>query len=164
MGKFVPKFESTPVYVIDALPLDASDLMTYEYLREHRQEGPPPIANALAQGSPPPFSAEDGESESDAQSMADDDDGDIFKLVVRSGVTKDVTLNVRPTTTCGAIVKAFLKRAGIADQYLDDRSIREEGGPRLMIDGERMDPDTPISEADLEDGDQIEVNGLQHRQ
>jgi hypothetical protein len=90
--------------------------------------------------------------------MADDDDGDIFKLVVRSGITKDVTLKVRPATTCGAIVKAFLKRAVIADQYLEGRSIR--GGPRLMIDGERMDPETPISEADLEDGDQVEVDGL----
>jgi hypothetical protein len=134
---------------------DASDLVTYEYLRAHRQEHPPPTANAPALGSSPPPSAEDEESNSDSQSMVDDDDDDdIFKLVVRSGVTKDVTLKVRPTTTCGAIVKAFLKRAGIADQYL------EGGGPRLMIDGERMDPETPISEADLEDGDQVEVDGL----
>jgi len=140
--------------------MDAFNFVTYEYLREHRQEHPPPTANVLAQGSSPPGSAEDGESESDSQSMADDDDGDIFKLVVRSGVTKDVTLKVRPTTTCGAIVKAFLKRAGIADQYLEGRSIRGGGGPRLMIDGERMDPETPISEADLEDGDQVEVDGL----
>ena len=134
---------------------DASDLVAYEYLREHRQERPPPTANAPAQGTSPPGSAEDGESDSDSQ----DDDDDIFKLVVRSSVTKDVTLKVRPTTTCGAIVKAFLKRAGIADQYLEGRSIHG-GGPRLMIDGERMDPETPISEADLEDGDQVEVDGL----
>lgn len=147
----------------DASRSDASDLMTYEYLREHRQEHPLPSANALAQGSSPPESAEDGDDDSDSQSMADDDDGDIFKLVVRSGVTKDVTLKVRPTTTCGAIVKAFLKRAGIADQFLQGRSIGGRGGPRLMIDGERMDPETPISEADLEDGDQVEVDGLQHR-
>lgn len=145
--------------MVDASRLDASDLVTYEYLREHRQELPPPTANALAQGSSPPGSAEDGDSDSDPQSMADDDDGDIFKLVVRSGITKDVTLKVRPTTTCGAIVKAFLKRAVIADQYLEGRSIRG-GGQRLMIDGERMDPETPISEADLEDGDQVEVDGL----
>ena len=139
---------------------DAFNFVTYEYLREHRQERPPPTANAPAQGTSPPGSAEDGDSDSDSQSMADDDDGDIFKLVVRSGVTKDVTLKVRPTTTCGAIVKAFLKRAEIADQYLEGRSIRGGGGPQLMIDGERMDPETPISEADLEDGDQVEVDGL----
>lgn len=93
----------------------------------------------------------------------DDDDDDVFKLVVRSGVTKDVTLKVRPTTTCGAIVKAFLKRAGIADKYFEGKSVRGKsaaGGPRLMIDGEHMDPDIQISEADLEDGDQVEVTGL----
>jgi Ubiquitin-2 like Rad60 SUMO-like len=157
----IPEFESAPLHVIDASRLDAYNFATYEYLREHRQERPPPTSGALAPGSsPPPGSAEDGDSESDSQSMADDGDGDIFKLVVRSGVTKDVTLKVRPTTTCGAIVKAFLKRAEIADQYLEGRSIRGGGGPQLMIDGERMDPEAPISEADLEDGDQVEVDGL----
>jgi len=156
----IPDFERAPLHVIDASRVDASNLVTYEYLREHRQELPPSSPNVLAQGSSPPGSAEDGDSDSDSQLMADDDDGDIFKLVVRSGVTKDVTLKVRLTTTCGAIVKAFLRRAGIADQYLEGRSIRGGGGPRLMIDGERMDPETPISEADLEDGDQVEVSGL----
>lgn len=147
--------------MIDASLLDASNLVTYEYLRQHRQERPPPTLDALAPGSSLPLdTTENGDSDSDSHSMADDDDGDIFKLVVRSSVTKDVTLKVRPTTTCGAIVKAFLKRAEIADQYLEGRSIRGRGGPQLMIDGERMDPDTPISEADLEDGDQVEIDGL----
>lgn len=160
MGTFDPSVRELAASCDRFPSLDASDLVTYEYLRQHRQERPPPTANALAQGSSPPGSAEDGESDSDSQSMADDDDDDIFKLVVRSGATKDVTLKVRPTTTCGAIVKAFLKRAGIADQYLDGRGIRGGGRPRLMVDGERMDPETPISEADLEDGDQVEVDGL----
>lgn len=139
---------------------DASDRATFEYLREHRQERPPPIANAI--GSSPLGSAEEEESESEAQSAADDDDDDVFKLVVRSGVTKDVILKVRPTTTCGAIVKAYLKRAGVADQYSEARGFHGGEGPRLMVDGEHMKPDTPISEADLEDGDQVEVDGLQH--
>jgi hypothetical protein len=121
------------------------------------------MANALAERSSPLGSPEDSESELDTQSVADDDDDDVFKLVVRSGVTKDVTLKVRPTTSCGAIVKAFLKRAGIADQYFEGRSFRGKGGPRLMVDGEHMDPETPISEADLEDGDQVEIAGLQHQ-
>ena len=147
----------------NALRSDASSLVTFEYLREHRQERPPSIANALAERSSPSGSAEDDESESDAQSNADDDDDDdVFKLVVRSGVTKDVTLKVRPTTSCGAIVKAFLKRVGIADQYFEGRSFRGAGGPRLMVDGDHMNPETPISEAGLEDGDQVEVDGLPH--
>jgi hypothetical protein len=156
----IPDFERAPLHVIDTSHLDASNLVTYEYLREHRQERPPPAADALAQGTSPPGSAEDAETETDFQPMADDDDGDILKLVVRSGVTMDVTLKVRQTTTCGAIVKAFLKRAEITDQYPEGRSIRRGGGPQLMIDGERMNPETPISEADLEDGDQVEVDGL----
>ena len=161
MGTFDPRVrERAPLRVIDHSRLDASNLMTYEYLREHRQERPSPTPDSLAQASSPPGSVENRESDSDYQPMADDDDDDTFKLVVRSGVTKDITLKVRPTTTCGAIVKAFLKRAEIADQYLEGRSIRGGGEPRLMIDGERMDPGTPISEADLEDGDQVEVEGL----
>ncbi|KAH9049940.1 hypothetical protein EDB84DRAFT_1451888 [Lactarius hengduanensis] len=142
--------------------MDASDVTTFEYLREQRHEVHPPLASSSTSWTPPPGSMEDGESESDVQSVAEEDD-DTFKLVVRSGMTKDVTLKVRPTTSCGAIVKAFLRRAGIADKYPEGKSSRKKstvGGPRLMIDGDRMDPDTPISEADLEDGDQVEVTGL----
>ncbi|KAH9080569.1 hypothetical protein EDB83DRAFT_2215545 [Lactarius deliciosus] len=149
------------VHMSDICVLDASDVTTFEYLREQRHEPHPPLAGSSTSWTPPPGSMEDGESESDVQSVAEEDD-DTFKLVVRSGMTKDVTLKVRPTTSCGAIVKAFLRRAGIADNYPEGKSSRKSavGGPRLMIDGDRMDPDTPISEADLEDGDQVEVTGL----
>ncbi|KAH9002555.1 hypothetical protein EDB86DRAFT_2800259 [Lactarius hatsudake] len=149
------------VHMTDICVLDASDVTTFEYLREQRHELHPPLAGSSTSWTPPPGSMEDGESESDVQSVAEEDD-DTFKLVVRSGTTKDVTLKVRPTTSCGAIVKAFLRRAGIADKYPEGKSSRKKsaGGPRLMIDGDRMDPDTPISEADLEDGDQVEVTGL----
>ena len=158
MGTMSQSLSMQLLYDFNPLHSDASDLVTFQYLREHRQERHPPTANALSQRSSPSGTTEDGESESDAQSMADDDDDDdVFKLVVRSAVTKDVILKVRPTTSCGAIVKAFLKRAGIADQYSESRSFR---GPQLMVDGEHMKPDTPISEADLEDGDQVEVDGL----
>lgn len=147
--------------LLDDLRLDASDLATFEYLRERRHEGPSPIGDAVPQGSSPLNGTEDDESESETQSVADDDDGDVFRLIVRSGVTKDVTLKVRPTTSCGAIVKAFMKRAGLADKYPGGKNPRGKREPRLMVDGEHMDPETPISEADLEDGDQVEVDGLQ---
>jgi len=148
------------VLLYDLRP-DASDFATFEYLREHRHEHSSPIGDAVPQESSPPNGTEDSESESETQSAADDDDGDVFKLIVRSGVTKDVTLKVRPTTSCGAIVKAFLKRAGLADKYPGGKNPRGKREPRLMVDGEHMDPETPISEADLEDGDQVEVDGLQ---
>jgi hypothetical protein len=158
MGMFVSRVR---VFMLLISYIDASDVTTFEHLREQRHEVHPSFESPSTGGSPP-GTAEDGESESDVQSAAEEDD-DIFKLVVRSGVTKDVMLKVRPTTSCGAIVKAFLRRAGIADKYPEGKSSRRKsavGGPRLMIDGDRMDPDTPISEADLEDGDQVEVTGL----
>lgn len=148
------------MFLYDLRP-DASDFATFEYLREHRHEHPSPIGDAVPQESSPPNGTEDGESESETQSAAEDDGNDVFKLIVRSGFTKDVTLKVRPTTSCGAIVKAFLKRAGLADKYPGGKNPRGKKEPRLMVDGEHMDPETPISEADLEDGDQVEVDGLQ---
>lgn len=112
-----------------------------------------------------PGGNESNESDSDVQSQ-DGTEDETFKLVLRSAETKNknITLTVRPTTTCGAIVKAFLKRAGLAEKYPEGKSARRKSGagvgPRLVVDGDKMDPETPISEADLDDGDQVEVVGL----
>jgi hypothetical protein len=72
---------------------------------------------------------------------------------------------VRPTTKCGAIVKAFLKKAGVADNYpavFGAAGAKKKGGkdPRLCVDGDKMANEVEISEADLEDGDQVEIVGL----
>jgi Ubiquitin-2 like Rad60 SUMO-like len=103
-----------------------------------------------------------GTQASDAESDSDDD---TFKLVVQSAIAKAITLTVRPTTKCGAIVKAFLKKAGVADKYPAVFGIgggKKKGGkdPRLCVDGDKMENDVQISEADLEDGDQVEIVGL----
>lgn len=66
---------------------------------------------------------------------------------------KNITLVVRPTTTCGAIVKAFLKKAGL-------KSRKKGDGVSLMVDGDKMAAESEIAEADLDDGDMIEVVGL----
>ncbi|CAA7262910.1 unnamed protein product [Cyclocybe aegerita] len=126
------------------------------------------------------------ESESEAEEA---DQGEKFKLILRSGVTsgKDITLVVRPTTKCGAIVKAFLKKAGMTEQYPEvftDAVVPasaatakgKKGGkkskaaaatailppkdPRLCIDGDKINNDMEIGDADLEDGDMVEVVGL----
>lgn len=89
-------------------------------------------------------------------------------MTLRSGKTKDIVLTVRPTTTCGAIVRAFLKKAGLADQYATPNSKGKRGrkttaqtaGPCLMVDGDRMGAESVIGDADLEDGDLVEVFGL----
>ena len=71
---------------------------------------------------------------------------------------------MRPTTKCGAIVRAFLKKAGLDAEYPAAGAPAKGRGrskvPALSVDGDRMDPETEIGEADLEDGDQVEVVGL----
>lgn len=105
--------------------------------------------------------------------------GEQFKLILRSAATKDkdIMLNVRPTTKCGAIVRAFLKKAGLGDKYpaamgmggttpAKKGKAKAKGAaagvpePRLVVDGEKMDPEAEIGDADLEDGDLVEVVGL----
>jgi hypothetical protein len=109
--------------------------------------------------------------DSDAESEADSDK---FKIVLQSSLTqgRHIALTVRPTTKCGAIVKAFLKKAGLTDQYShvfdNAASARQKGrksqkpqkDPRICVDGEKMSNDTAIGDADLEDGDMVEVVGL----
>jgi len=122
----------------------------------------------------------DAESQAAAESDAgnDDEDDDKFKLILRSAQTgdKDITLTVRPTTKCGAILRAFLKKAGLADrpEYKEVFAGAGAGGtgkskgkqgakgkdPRLCVDGDKMNNEAEIGEADLEDGDMVEVVGL----
>ena len=86
-------------------------------------------------------------SDSEAESEASNDgEKDRFKLILRSAGTKNVTVTVRPTTTCGAIVATFLRKAS-----------KTAPKARLMIDGQSVPPDDEIGDHDLEDGDVIDV-------
>ncbi|KAG2362329.1 hypothetical protein BDR07DRAFT_1407359 [Suillus spraguei] len=137
--------------------LEACDQTTWDYIRAQRHQQAPKTDQSL-NNSPSP------ERESDAESEAESTGGDKIKLVLRSAATEDnVNLTVRPTTTCEAIVKAFLKATGLSDRYLvslskDKRTARAM--PQLMVDGDKMAGDTEIGEADLDDGDLVEVVGL----
>jgi len=114
---------------------------------------------------------ESGEGSSDTDSIGDAAE-DTFKLTVRSVKTpKGIVLTVRPQTKCGAILKAYLRKAGLANEYLERdtgargrnrgrRSVIIASGPRLVVDGDKLDNEVEIREADVEDGDIIEVNGL----
>lgn len=159
--------------------LEACDRITYEYLQQsrrqrsmsvqpldHHEAGPP------SQGRSPSFTLEEAEEEeepeADAESAAEEED-DKFRLTLRSGKTKDVPVTVRSTTTCEAIVRAFLKKAGLTDQYPQvgvpptkkgKGKSKSTEGPRLMVDGDKLDPSSVIGDADLEDGDLVEVVGL----
>ncbi|EPT05383.1 hypothetical protein FOMPIDRAFT_1156219 [Fomitopsis schrenkii] len=157
--------------------LEACDRITYEYLQQARRQrslSVQPLDHHEA-GSPtrgrfpstiPEESDPEAEPEADAESAAEEED-DKFRLTLRSGKTKDVPVTVRPTTTCEAIIRAFLKKAGLADQYPNFGAPatkkgkgKSAGGPRLMVDGDKLDPSSVIGDADLEDGDLVEVVGL----
>lgn len=140
--------------------------MTYDYLREQRHQRSESVEPVMQPASSDPHeTGEDDSSESDAESTSS---GEIFRLTLRSAKTKDIVLTVRQTTTCGAIVKAFLKKAGLSDQYPSASPTKRGAGrnaskavvPCLMVDGDRMKPESAIGDADLEDGDQVEVVGL----
>jgi hypothetical protein len=149
---------------------------TYQYLHEH----PDAFSEhfSLSQSSSVPEGVGDSDEEElelpDGRGNDDDGDksdagGDTFKLTIRSALSSDITVTVRQTTTCGSIVKAFLQKAGMQDQYpavfnADTAFVRRGKAtvkdPRIVIDGDKMENDVEIGEADLEDGDLIEIAGL----
>lgn len=165
----------------------AYEKQAYEYIQKNPHSIVRPVASTSSiatdpHPSPDPSQQQPTHHESDAESQSDagndDDDDDKFKLILRSAQTgdKDITLTVRPTTKCGAILRAFLKKAGLADrpEYKEVFAGTGAGGtgkskgkqgskgkdPRLCVDGDKMDNQAGIGDADLEDGDMIEVVGL----
>ncbi|KAH9948864.1 hypothetical protein B0H21DRAFT_820607 [Amylocystis lapponica] len=153
--------------------LEACDKRTHEYLRANRQrQRSPSVELTMDKGGRSPtheHSPSPQPDESEAESAAESASGeDKFRLTLRSGKTKDIVVTVRPTTTCGAIITAFLKKAGLPASA---PAVKGKGkgrgkkavaadGPRLMLDGDKLDPASEIGDADLEDGDQVEVVGL----
>jgi hypothetical protein len=132
--------------------IEACDKQTYEYIRTHRHEA----SNRAASPSNPNIAKQNIHSDEE-DSAAESDAGDKFKLILRSAATtKDITLTVKPTTKCSAIVKAFIKKAKLTTSTTPKKG----GGPRLTMDGEKLDPDTMIGDIDVEDGDLVEVVGL----
>ncbi|KAG6377124.1 hypothetical protein JVT61DRAFT_1175 [Boletus reticuloceps] len=140
--------------------MEACDKHTAEYIRESKRLPSPSRHDSTPRRSPSTVPQSDVESDSGSI-------GDTIKLVLRSAATKDKTfpLTVRSTTTSGAIVKAFLKAAGLPDHYSRVTSTSGAGKklapfPQLMVDGDRMDSEAEIGDADLEDGDLVEIVGL----
>ncbi|KAJ6585242.1 hypothetical protein B0H19DRAFT_1016304 [Mycena capillaripes] len=181
-ARLVPSVTPASLNLWGDAELVACDKTTWEYLRAHPAASTnpnPPIElsdedeDALSPG------VHSNVQESDTESDAG---GETFKLVLQSAVAKPITLTVRPTTTCGAIVQAFLKKAGLADKYAsangNGKGPRKSVGggskkgkkgaaalepvkePQLVIDGDKMAPHVPIGDMDLDDGDTVDVVGL----
>ena len=139
--------------------------MTYELFKDSRLVAPSGSFAATAEDE------ESGEGSSDTDTIGHAAE-DTFKLTLRSVKTpKGIVLTVRPQTKCGAILKAYLRKAGLANEYLEHdtrargrnrgrRSVIIASGPRLVVDGDKLDNEVEIREVDVEDGDIIEVTGL----
>ncbi|KAK0487617.1 hypothetical protein IW261DRAFT_630133 [Armillaria novae-zelandiae] len=168
----------------------ACNKTTYEYVRssKYRTAKPPPVPvnpdtivlSSDTDGADAGLNITSDDDEPDSFFAAppavpdadkEEDDGEKLKLTLRSKkTTQDIILVVRPTTTCGAIVRAFLKKAGLADEYpavMDGAtsSTKKKRGiqpkdPRIYIEGDKMGNDVEIGAADVEDGDMVEVGGL----
>ncbi|KAG1772354.1 hypothetical protein EDD22DRAFT_860660 [Suillus occidentalis] len=127
--------------------LEACDQTTWDYIRAQRHQQAPNVAQ-FSRNSPSP------DRESDAESEAESTGGDKIRLVLRSAATEDnVNLTVRSTTT----------QPGLSDRYpippLKGKQTTR-AMPQLMVDGDKMTDDMEIGEADLDDGDLVEVVGL----
>ncbi|PSR71992.1 hypothetical protein PHLCEN_2v12202 [Hermanssonia centrifuga] len=151
--------------------LEACDKVTYEYMRSNRHATPAnDQTHHIRDPSPsrarsPSIITLDDESATGTEVESDEEDDDKFKVILRSSIGKDVSLTVRQTTKCSAILKAFLKKAGIADKYPSTTAKgrgrkKKATGPSLVVDGEKLNPDDEIGKAELEDGDLLEVTGL----
>ncbi|KAI1794969.1 hypothetical protein LXA43DRAFT_995081 [Ganoderma leucocontextum] len=162
---------------------EAYDKITYQYLQENKRgrsmslpPGPSDPGQLSSRARSPSLTIMESEFETHKSASLpsqdqEQEESQTFKLIVRSERTKDkdIALTVRPTTKCGAIVRAFLKKAGLEAEYPVGGAPTKGRGrgkaaapkvPALSVDGDRMDAETEIGEADLEDGDQVDVVGL----
>ncbi|KAL7280099.1 hypothetical protein ACG7TL_006514 [Trametes sanguinea] len=162
--------------------LEACDKITYQYLQENKrmrsESVAPPDLNDIPHRFPSrarsPSVTELSDSGSGAAESSpeekDTNTAEAFSLILVSERTKGkrITLRVLPTTKCGVIVRKFLEKAGLQDEYPvvtaatngRGRAKATAKAPALSVDGDKMDPEAPIGDADLEDGDQVEVVGL----
>ncbi|RDB19065.1 hypothetical protein Hypma_014343 [Hypsizygus marmoreus] len=141
--------------------LVACEKVTYEYLRKNPLAASYSAFDHMTPAPDVPSDTDEPPNTQDESGAESDADGDTFTLILRSAIAKDITLTVRPTTKCGAIVRAFLKKAGVADKYPEGGAKRKGAkDPRLSVDGDKMGNDVEIGDADLEDGDLVEVVGL----
>ncbi|KAJ7132957.1 hypothetical protein C8R46DRAFT_1201737 [Mycena filopes] len=153
--------------------LVACDKTTWEYLRAHPVAAVNTAPVIDFSDSDEDEAASPGVASNTQESDAESDSGETFKLLLQSATTKTITVTVRPTTTCGAIVQAFLKKAGLADKYATKSPRKSLGGkgkgkkaaaaekiPQLMIDGDKLAAHVPIGDMDLDDGDTVDVVGL----
>lgn len=110
---------------------------------------PEPDAEDGESGLPAPAAASDDDSVAPPVELPTEDTVEKIKFIVR-GEEGNLRLQVRLTTTAGSICRHFCNKFGITGARADNM--------RLHFDGESFDPETEISEMDLESGDLVDVN------
>jgi hypothetical protein len=145
LGPSVPCVAMTPHPLVSDVNTEACNDVTYEYMRTYRHRDVSPTGGMTDNARE---SSLDPASDSDVESVSG---GETFKLILRSEGGKSVTVTVRPTTKCEAIVREYLKRAGLPGKG------KGESGFSLVVDGDKLKPQSEIGGADLEDGDLVEI-------
>ncbi|KAL5524571.1 hypothetical protein ACEPAF_9711 [Sanghuangporus sanghuang] len=119
----------------------------YKYIKAHEQRQSP--ADDFS-AEPPPSSSAFSQSDILAEPGPSQDKADAFKLQIRCG-QRTVVIGVRPTAKCAAIVENVLRKLGKPDSAAK--------AARIEVDGEKLSPESEIGEADLEEGDLIDIVG-----
>ncbi|KAL5520064.1 hypothetical protein ACEPAG_1724 [Sanghuangporus baumii] len=119
----------------------------YKYIKAHEQRQSP--ADDFS-AEPPPSSLAFSPSDILAEPGPSQDKADAFKLQVRCR-QRTVVIGVRPTAKCSAIVENVLRKLGKPDSAAKTA--------RIEVDGEKLNPESEIGEADLEEGDLIDIVG-----
>lgn len=166
MGSGGTRYDTTSALVTKLLlSPEACDKNTFDYLQTHRLSSPNDAADdAFTSRDATPFSIEESSSAL-SEAAEDSGDEDTFRIKLQSTLTKPVTLTVRQSTKCSAVINAFLRHHNLSDKYTSPRKGQKTSGtrptgPALVVDGDRLNPDDELSVADLEDGDMVEVVGL----
>ena len=177
-------------YLEFIFPSEACDKNTYEYIRSNPNRSPSlaPLDTSTTKSTNPALHIiEEIPSKPPTPEPASEkeEEDDKFKLILRAKDVKDITLTVRPTTKCSAIIRAYLKSAGLADKFaasaepapppptkgrgrgrgkkaapLPPPMAAAPPMPVLMLDGDKLEPESEIGACDLEDGDMVEVFGV----
>lgn len=122
---------------------EAMTLETHEYFEErHQLPSSAPASDAVDEEEGPDGSY-DG-STAAAEKIA-------LRLRTGPGNSRPQTVRVFPDATIESVIAAFLNKTGRAGMQ----------GVRLQIDGEDLEMDSTVADADLEDGDLVEVAGIE---
>ncbi|KAJ1303267.1 hypothetical protein OPQ81_011464 [Rhizoctonia solani] len=121
------------------LEIQAMTKTTNEYFEERHQ---------IPSSAPGSDAADDQEGHSDSQ---EESPAVVEKIALRLRTgpkdTHPTTMRVFPNATIQTVIEAFLKKTGRAGMQ----------GVSLQIDGDDLEMDSTVADADLEDGDLVEV-------